>query len=203
MYQRAFADVSGSISVHIALQRIQRLSGRYTSLNWDQFSAFLVSAIFHLNMASGFLLTESHIPSIATRKGWGGVFLWVTEKHCLRNGNTALIVIQPLFLLLFSVKYNKNIVGKYIVNYLQWKGYTIHWQGFWGMEQRVATLSCLSVYVSKTAESQIKKQSTRMWNAKRQLSIWKTSQMDKKMAKTIMTTAAVWVKHSGTEREMS
>lgn len=73
-------------------------------------------------MASGFLLTESHIPSIVTRKGWGGVFLWVTEKHCLRNGNTALIVIQPLFLLLFSVKYNKNIVGKYIVNYLQWKG---------------------------------------------------------------------------------
>lgn len=94
------------------------------TLPWigTHFSAFLVSAILHLNMASGFLLTESHIPSIVTRKGWGGVFLWVTEKHCLRNGNTALIVIQPLFLLLFSVKYNKNIVGKYIVNYLQWKG---------------------------------------------------------------------------------
>lgn len=92
------------------------------------FSAFLVSAILHLNMASGFLLTENHIPSTVTRKGWGGVFLWVTEKHCLRNGNTALLVIQPLFLFVFSVKYNKNIVGKYIVNYLQWKGYTIHWQ---------------------------------------------------------------------------
>lgn len=67
-----------------------------------------------------------------TRKEWGGVFLWVTEIHCLRNGNTALLVIQPLFLLLFSVKYNKNIVGKYIVNYLQWKGYTIHWQRLLG-----------------------------------------------------------------------
>lgn len=119
------------------------------------FSAFLVSAILHLNMASGFLLTENHIPSTVTRKGWGGVFLSVTEKHCLRNGNTALLLIQPLFLLLFSVKYNKNIVGKYIVNYLQWKGYTIHWQGFSGMEQRVAGLSCLSVYGSKTAEPQI------------------------------------------------
>lgn len=32
-----------------------------------------------------------------------------------------------------------------------------------------------------------------MWNAKSQLSIWKTSQMDRKMAKTIMTTAAAWV----------
>lgn len=62
-------------------------------------------------MASGFLLTENHTASKVTRKGWGGVFLWVSEKYCLRNGNTALIVIQPLFLLLFSVKYNKNIVG--------------------------------------------------------------------------------------------
>jgi len=35
--------------------------------------------------------------------------LWVNEKYCLRNGNTALIVIQPLFLLLFSVKYNKKL----------------------------------------------------------------------------------------------
>lgn len=75
------------------------------------FSGFLVSAILHLNMASGFLLTENHILSIVTRKGWGGVFLWVSEKYCPRNGNTALIVIRPLFLLLFSVKYNKNIVG--------------------------------------------------------------------------------------------
>lgn len=75
------------------------------------FSGFLVSAILHLNMASGFLLTENHTASRVTRKGWGGVFLWVSEKYCLRNGNTALIVIQPLFLLLFSVKYNKNIVG--------------------------------------------------------------------------------------------
>lgn len=89
-HQSASADASGSMSAYIALQRIQGLS-RNISLNRDHFiSAFLVSTILHLRVASGFLLTENHIPSIVTRKGWGGVFLWVGEKYCLRNGNIAL-----------------------------------------------------------------------------------------------------------------
>lgn len=171
-----FAEVSGNISVHIAHQRIQRLSGNI-SLNRDHFSGFLVSAILYLNMASGFLLTENHIPSIVTRKGWGGVFLWVSEKYCLRNGNTALIGIQTLFLLLFSVKYNKNIVVNIKSIICSGREYTIHRQGFQGREHQVPALSYLSVWDRlwlRDCRSTDLKTKYEVWNAKSQLSTWKT-----------------------------